>query len=128
MEQQVVRIPPIKLEWSNWVPWNDLSIDARGDSGVKVPNRVAGVYEVKYVDTEERLTIGKASNLRMRIKQGLVKGMVEHSAGKKIRVQEDVSAIVVRWAVTDRPAAVEEELHQKYQAKFGKLPKHTEHT
>lgn len=30
----------------------------------------AGVYEAKLVGIEERLTIGKASNLRMRVKQG----------------------------------------------------------
>lgn len=64
----------------------------------------------------------------MRIKQGLVKGKVPHSAGKRIRAQEDLSRLVVRWAVTDRPAAVEEELHKKYKAKFGELPKYTEHT
>lgn len=89
-----------------------------------------GVYEVKYIDSEERLTIGRASDLRMRIKQGLVKGKVPHSAGEKIREneKENLSRIVVRWAITDRPATVEEELHKRYEAEFGKLPKYTEHT
>ncbi len=128
MEDEVINIGPIRLRWSNWIPWGDLKIDARHGGGIRVPSGIPGVYEVKYPDTDERLTIGKASCLRMRIKQALVKGKVPHTAGKRIRAQEDLSKIVVSWAVTDRPAAVEEELHKKYEAKFGKLPKYTKHT
>ena len=128
MEKEIINIEPIELAWSDWVSWNDLKIDLRYGSGVRVPNYWPGVYEVKYIDSEERLTIGKASDLRMRIKQGLVKGKVPHSAGKRMRTQEDVSKLVVRWAVTGRPAAVEEELHSRHESKFGKLPKYTKHT
>lgn len=128
MEDEVITIPPVKLRWSDWTLWADLKIDARYAGGVRVPSGVAGVYEVKYEDTEERLTIGRASDLRMRIKQALVKGKVPHSSGKRIRAQEDLARVVVRWAVTDRPAATEEELHNKYEVKFGRLPKYTEHT
>ncbi len=127
-DEETISIPPIMLKWSGWVSWNDLIVDARGGGGVRVPNQVPGVYEVKYKDGEERLTIGKASDLRMRIKQGLVKGKSKHSSGSKIRLNEEVSKLVVKWAITDRPAAVEEELHRKYKTKFGKLPKYTEHT
>jgi hypothetical protein len=128
MERQEVSIPTIVLEWSDWFSWDDLKVDARYGSGVNVPNDAPGVYEVKYKDSEERLTIGKASNLRMRIKQGLVKGKVPHSSGERIRANEDTSRIVVRWAVTSRPAAVEEDLHQRYQNRFDALPKYVEHT
>jgi len=128
MERIEINIPPVVLEWSEWVPWDDLKVDARYGSGVKVPNREPGVYEVKYKDAEERLTIGKASDLRMRIKQGLVKGKARHSAGEEIRANEDVIGIVVRWAITDRPAAVEEELHRRFLDKFGRLPKYVKHT
>lgn len=128
VEDQVLNISPIMLRWSDWVPWMDLKIDARYGGGVRVPSGIPGVYEVKHMDTEERLTIGKASDLRMRVKQALVKGKVPHSAGKRIRAQEDLSRIEVRWAATDRPAAAEEELHKKYETKSGKLPKYTEHT
>jgi len=127
MESETLKIPTIVLAWNEWVAWNDLREDARR-GGIRVPNGQPGVYEVKYVDTDERLTIGKAADLRMRIKQGLVKGKAPHSAGKKIRANEDVSKIIVRWGVTDRPAAAEEELHKRYLAKFGKLPKYTEYT
>jgi len=128
MEKEMFTIPPIALEWSKWTAWGDLTIDARSGTGVRVPNRKPGVYESKYVYDEERLTIGKASDLRYRIKQGLVKGKAPHSAGDDIRASEDTSKIVVRWAVTDRPAAAEEELHKRHFATFGKLPKYTEHT
>ena len=128
MDRETFNIPPITLEWSDWVSWDELVIDARGGGGVRVPNHEPGVYEVKYRESEERLTIGKASDLRMRIKQGLVKGKTKHSSGFRIRANEEVSKLVVRWAITDRPAAAEEELHRKYIIKFGNLPKYTEHT
>ena len=127
METQILKIESIRLEWCEWVKWEDLKVDARR-GGVTVPNRISGVYEVKYENVEERLTIGKTSNLRYRIKQGLVKGKSPHSAGKNIREHEEVSRLVVRWACTIRPACVEEELHRIYLNKFGSLPKYVKHT
>ena len=127
VEEEDINIPLITLKWSDWIRWDEIKKDAR-KGGIKIPNRKPGVYEAKYEDSEERLTIGKASDLRMRIRQGLVKGKTPHSAGEKIRANEDTSRIVVRWAVTDRPAAVEEELHKRYLSKFGKFPKYVEHT
>lgn len=127
MDVETINIPLIRLKWSKWIPWDNLKADAR-KGGTKVPNKESGVYEVRYADTKERLTIGKASDLRMRIKQGLVKGKTPHSAGNKIRDSEDTSKILVRWAITNRPAAAEEELHKRYVKKFGKLPKYVQHT
>jgi len=121
-------IPPITLEWSAWFSWEALILDARRkDTGVRVPS-TSGVYEAKHSASEERLTIGKASDLRLRIKQGLVKGKSPHSSGGGIRATEDMSEIVVRWAVTERPSAVEEELHKRYKAQFGCLPIYTKRT
>ncbi len=128
MEKEEISIPAIVLEWSDWFAWDDFKVDARNGNGVKVPNGSPGVYEAKCKDSEERLTIGKASDLRMRLKQGLVKGKTPHSAGEKIRANEDISKIVVRWAITNRPAAIEEELHCKYRSRFGRLPKYVDHT
>ena len=128
MFTQTLHIPPIVLDWSTWVAWNDLKLDARSPGGVTVPNKVPGIYEVRCKHAQERLHIGRASNLRMRVKRGLVKGKVPHSTGKRIRASEDVSRIVVRWAVTGRPAAAEEELHRQHRAEFGRLPKHTRRT
>jgi len=125
--KEIIKIPEITLEWSDWYPWNEIKKDARS-SGIRIPNKTPGVYEVKYKNKNERLTIGRTLNLRMRIRQGLVKGKTPHSAGEKIRQKEDTSKIVIRWAITDRPAAVEEELHRRHKEKFGKLPKYVEHT
>ena len=122
-----ITIPKITLEWSDWYSWNRLKKDAREENGIKIPNQ-SGVYEVKRRRRESLQYIGKASNLRMRVRQGLIKGKVPHSGGKKIRKNEDVSKLIVRWAVTKRPSCVEEELHQKYIKKFGKSPKHVDHT
>jgi hypothetical protein len=125
--KQTIIIPTVELEWSEWFLWNDLMKDARKD-GIKIPNGISGVYEARYQDQEERLTIGKASDLRMRIRQGMLKGKVDHSAGEKIRDNEDTSRIVVRWAITDRPSCVEEELHKIHLSRFGRLSKYVEHT
>jgi hypothetical protein len=50
---------------------------------VVVPNGIPRVYEARLAGAEERLTIGKASDLRMRIKQGLVKGETPHFTGDR---------------------------------------------
>jgi hypothetical protein len=115
------------LRWSDWYYWHDLIKDARS-GGIIIPNKKSGVYEAKLDTSEERLTIGRASDLRMRIRQGLLKGKAAHSSGDRIREYEDLSRVVVRWAETARPAAVEEELHRRYVEKHRSLPKYTKHT
>ena len=128
MDIRHIEIASITLDWSEWFAWSRFELDARSDSeGITLPDS-PGVYEVRQVDNDERLTIGRASNLRMRVKQGLVKGKVPHSSGKSIRENEEVASIVIRWAITDRPAAVEEELHRRHIEFFGRLPKYTERT
>ena len=113
-----IKIPSIKLNWSDWIPWNTLK-----KGGVKIPD-TSGVYEVRHKNRKKLLTIGRSRNLKDRIVGGLVKGTKSHSAGKEIRKKEDVSKIVIRWAKTERPATVEEELHLKHSDTFGCLPKY----
>ena len=117
---EVIRVSPIKLEWSEWIPWDKLAADVR-KGGVKIPD-TSGVYEVKTKTGKKLLTIGKASNLRARIRQGLVKGSSPHSTGERIRNEEDVSRLVIRWAETDRPSTAEEALYREYRKKFNELP------
>ncbi len=126
-QQSVLAIGSVTLDWSAWVPWVDIERDARSDLGVAIPNRMPGVYEVKYAEHRgrERLHIGATTNLRFRIRQGLVKGLAPHSTGKRIRAAEDVSRLVIRWAVTGRPGCAEEELHRLYRAKYDSLPTYT---
>jgi hypothetical protein len=124
MDNQMIIIPPFCLEWSEWYPWNKYKIDVR-KGGIRVP-KSSGVYEVKYINSEERLTIGKTgNNLDHRIRASLVKGNYSHSSGERIRAAEDVSQLLVRWACTERPAAAEEELHNRYRIDNGHLPKYT---
>ena len=129
MDEEVIKIPVINLRWSKWHKWNDFEFDLRRvNNGVNVPNK-SGVYETIHEDEEERLTIGKASNLRMRVKQGLVKGKVPNSTGERMKSENlDFSKIVVRWAVTDRPSATEEDLHKRHVEKHGRLPKYVKRT
>jgi len=125
MDRQVLHIADIVLDWTEWFAWNEVKQDARRPGAVSVPAR-PGVYEARLTDEAERLTIGRSSHLRSRVKQGLLKG--ETVVGRKVRQNEDVSRILIRWALTDRPAAAEEELHCQHTDEFGRLPKHTCHT
>lgn len=119
MEVQLVKFQDVRLDWSDWHDWSALEV-----SGIVVPE-ASGVYEVRLKGSEERLTIGKASNLRRRVWRSLILGKLPHSSGKRIRANEDTSTIEVRWAETDRPAAVEEELHRLHRAAHGHLPTYT---
>lgn len=129
-EQVSLEIGTIVLEWSDWALWADVAADDRGGAGVTIPNHVAGVYEVRRTGHygTERLYIGRASDLRLRVRQGLVKGKLPHPGGNRLRAGEDVSQLEVRWAVTNRPAAAEEELHRAHRAEFGCLPAYTLNT
>ena len=113
-----VHIEPIVLEWSEWHSWRDVE---RGDCAV-APCEQAGVYEAKISGRKERLAIGKAKDLRARVKQGLMGGKAGEPAGEELGADEDV---VVRWAATERPAAVVEELCIRHKGRFGELPKYT---
>ena len=125
-EEEFLQVPPIHLPWSPWERWED--IFEHGWAIIDLPFGKAGVYEARLEDHEERLAIGRAGDLRKRVMLGLVRGTTDHPAGQKIRKHENVYQILIRWAVTDRPAAAEEELHHRHIARFGRLPKYTGHT
>lgn len=127
MDVQLIEIP-LELHWTDWYPWERLRPNVSKDPHAISPPKVSGVYEAKLNDQDERLTIGKAANLRKRVKRGLVKGKISHSSGKRIRAHEDTTQVVIRWAETDRPAAAEEELHKQHRERFGRLPKYTRRT
>lgn len=123
MAEQIIPFSPITLIWSEWVSWINLALPER-QTGISLPDE-PGVYEVKTIHSDERLTIGKATSLRRRVRIHLVRGMGKHSTGKRIRANEDPENLLVRWAITAQPAAVEEELHRLYRESNGKLPKYT---
>ena len=116
-----VHIEPIVLDWSEWHSWRDVERDAR-EGGAIAPCEQAGVYEARISGRKERLAIGKAKDLRMRVKQGLMGGEAGDTAGEDLGAGEDV---VVRWAATERPAAVVEELQIRHKGRFGELPRYT---
>lgn len=126
MKHQLLHIGDILLEWSDWVTWKFV------DNNHKIVPPFPGVYDVKTHHEEYSLTIGKSGNLHKRIVRGLVQGKLPHSAGKRIRneitKEEDRATILIRWALTDRPAAAEEELHLRHRVCFGDLPRHTKKT
>jgi hypothetical protein len=129
-DQQCITIPDIKLEWSEWHRWEEVNKFVR-DGGAQIPS-CKGVYEVRRPGASgERLTIGKASDLRWRIRQALVRGIGPHSSGNLIREHEKeiLASLEIRWAATDRPAAAEEDLHRQYKSEIGdKLPIYTKRT
>jgi hypothetical protein len=111
------------LNWTEWFEWSALRTDGRKVGALKVPAK-PGVYEAKYSDAERCLHIGQTANLLRRVKQAMVKGKLPHAAGERIRAEEDVSKIVVRWAETDHCEEIERQLHEEHRGQFGKMPKH----
>jgi hypothetical protein len=76
-----------------------------------------------------RLTIGRTSDLRARVKYQLVMGTGgPHPVRKSIVENEDLGRVFVRWAITDRPATAEEALHLDHIRRHGRLPKYTQRT
>lgn len=128
-EAQILEIGNLYLHWSDWYDWDDVARDGRKVDAIQIPNKTPGVYEVKLKGSSKRLTIGKTNNLRYRIRQALVRGIAPHSSGKNIRLKEDISKIEIRWAITERPSAAEEELHRLYKMNNGtNLPMYTKRT
>jgi hypothetical protein len=113
----VAPIGTAMASWSDWASWSDLK------EGRIRPPKVSGVYEARLSDGEI-LTIGRASNLGSRVCQALVKGVLPHSAGERIRVEEDLTQVQVRWQVTEDPEGLERALHAEHLRVYGKLPKH----
>ena len=124
MEKDIIFIPPFKIRWGCWVPWchlNDFVKKPRNKPG-KIPDQ-PGVYEAKYIYSEERLHIGfTEKGLRKRI-QEMLKGKKDHSAGKRMAdAGVDFKKVVVRWAVTRRPEAIEKALMIRHLSKFDRIP------
>ena len=113
------------LKWSEWVSWSDLKVGSPTRAKIDIAT-LSGVYEAKHIDGETRLTIGETTNLKRRIKKQLVRG--KHSAGRRIVANEDLSTIVVRWAVTRDHKVEQAALHILHIAQFGDLPTHTKRT
>lgn len=120
-EIQPIAFDPITLKWEEWIPLRRI-ID-----GDILPPQKPGVYEFKHMqatETWERLRIGESGDLHQRLVEKLIKGKGDDAYGKKDAIlAEGIDNLMVRWALTLKPAAVEEHLLQIYLRDHPK-PKH----
>ena len=124
--KEIIKIPKICLNWSELFCFEDIKKHVR-DGGINVPNK-PGVYKV-LDENDEILHIGRASNLRQRIKQGFVKGKTPHSTRSRMLNEGiDLKKLKIQWAITYWPNSVEEYLHKKFKKAKKKLPKYTKVT
>ena len=123
-----VQLPKVWVCWSYPEKWEALGAATGRETEMELPPAEPGVYEVSVGYFSPRLYIGRATDLYSRILYGLIGGKSPHTAGQKIRENEDLTKITVTWAATDRPAAIEEELHLRHIHEFGRLPKYTQRT
>ena len=124
--KEILKIPEIVLNWSQLYSFEDIKKHAK-EGGVNIPNQ-SGVYKVLN-ENNEILHIGRASNLRHRIKQGFVKGKTPHSTrDRMLNEGVDFKKLKIQWAITDWPNSAEEYLHKKFKKEYGHLPKFTKVT
>jgi hypothetical protein len=126
MFDEFIEFPRIHLQRSRWERWEEVA--EHGRAILDVPADPPGVYEVAYCHDEPRLYTGRSIDLRSRVLHALPRGTMAHPAGDAIRANEEVWRLRIRWALTDRPAAVEEEFHRRHIERFGALPQYTQHT
>ncbi len=125
---ETIELPDVHLQWSYVENWETLREAMGQATNTELPPAEPGVYEVSAGNLFARLYIGRAADLYARICYGLIGGTSPHTAGQKIRENEDLSKLSIRWAATDRPAAVEEALHLRHIKDCGHLPKYTTRT
>ncbi len=119
---QPMEFPLVVLRWSYQWGWDELANAADDSPDIDLPPEAPGVYDVRGRGRYESLYIGQTQDLLRRVYYGLVKGILPHTAGDKIRENENPPDLSVRWAYTDRPAAVEEELIRLHIETFGHPP------
>lgn len=122
LEPDELVIPPIVLNWWFMEAWEDLAGLGEHADEVDMPPAAPGVYEVYRTGDPVPAYIGQSANLYKRVVGGLVRGIELHTAGQKVRESEDPADLTVRWALTDRPAAAEEELYRRNHELWGRLP------
>ena len=124
-----IELPTVVLRWSYFERWEDVATGMADGERIDTPPDEPGVYEVAGDSRDgSRLYIGRAADLKSRVCYALIVEKPPHPAGQKIRENEDLAQLSIRWAVTDRPAAVEEELHRRHIETYGRWPKYTMRT
>lgn len=118
MKVQTIRIEPITLSWTPWFEWATLRRRANSVGGVAIPKE-PGVYELRLVGSRHPIYIGCTNRLWRRLRV-LLRGI--HKPGGKILQQYRTDVLQIRWAETQRPACVEEELLRLFVRRHGRLP------
>lgn len=118
-------VPNKKPQWTQWHPWDSVHTLVK-DGGVDIPNKVGGVYEARLVGSSERLVIARSSDLRWAIREELVRRSPNSTsaAGRKIRENEDLAKVQIRWMVVENHADKKDELCLSHIEDFGYLPKY----
>lgn len=114
--KQDLPIGTVTLDWCEWTAWPEVR-------EAFIPWE-PGVYEVRHLNRPngERLYIGMAKALQRRVYRGMIRN--SHHAAGAIPQDHESTQVLVRWAVTPRPAAAEEELIRAYIEQFGQLPQY----
>ena len=124
--KEVIKIPEIELNWSDLYSFEEIEKNIK-DGGVNVPD-ASGVYKV-LDENNEIIHIGRASNLRNRVKQGFVRGKTPHSTRERmLKEGVNLKKLKIQWAVTDWPNSAEEYLHKEFKKNYKRLPKYTKVT
>jgi len=121
-EEQIIH-KTIVLNWSSWTPWEKLALHGHSDRGRPGIRNTPGLYEVRKVNSVQRLTIGETTNLYRRLRKDIVRG--KHSAGERFRDIENTIELEVRWANVEKFKEAEAALKGLYVIKHGALPKYT---
>lgn len=85
-----------EIEWGNWVPWTSIP-------QIDIPLG-PGVYGIVYKDDPggERLQIGEAIDLGKHVREYLFRDRRLKAVGGKIKANEDVTRLLVRWSDISR--------------------------
>lgn len=91
----------------------------------------SGIFAVRQRGLAERLLVGRAGDLRRRLKHALVESRRRRATDDELRTKEDLTRIEMRWALASAREApfipwaeIEAELLRRYVAQFGQWPKY----
>lgn len=119
LRKQTIRIEPITLAWTRWHDWDSLRRRSNSVGGIAI-TQAGGVYEIRHTKSSEPIYIGCTNRLWRRLKV-LLRG--KHKPGFKILNSLRTNALKIRWAETQRPACIEEELLNRFQRRHRRLPR-----
>ena len=124
MKKETITIKAI-VKWSPWYTWRALEVDRR-KHGTELPYDKRGVYMVRKKGSDKRLFIGWSDKDLGRMIQECLHGRKDRPslAGNRLRENEDLSKLEIRWVETERPLAVWEDLVKQHITEHSFFPKY----